>query len=235
LPHEEGDDKSGGVLPDVADAGLVPSRLEFRTKGYVIMSILKGLGVLGSIILCVIFYSSQATAKDQNAARPRINWLDFEKAEDLSRAQPRKIFVDVYTTWCSWCKVMDKKTFTDPLIIDYVNKKYYAVKFDGEEKESITFRGKVYESKGGFHALAALLLQEKMIYPTYVILDEDFNILEPIRGFKKAAELDVILKYYAENHYTKTDYEAFAKTYKSPYGDYQKGSFELQLPRLIGH
>jgi len=83
--------------------------------------------------------------------------------------------------------------------------------------------------------LAALLLQEKMIYPTYVILDEDFNILKPIRGFKKSPELDVILKYYAENHYTETDYDAFTKTYESPYGDYKKGSFELQLPRLIGH
>ena len=199
------------------------------------MSILRGLGILCGISFCLILGTGQGAAGDQDTAKAKINWLDFEKAEGLSRKEPRKIFVDVYTSWCSWCKVMDKQTFTDPLIIDYVNKKYYAVKFDGEVKESATFRGKVYESRGGYHELASHLLREKMIYPTYVILDEDYNILEPIRGFKKAPELDVILKYYAENHYTKTDYDAFAKTYKSPYGDYKKGSFELQLPRLIGH
>ena len=199
------------------------------------MSILKGLGILCGISLCLILGSGQGVAGDQDTAKAKINWLDFEKAEGLSRTEPRKIFVDVYTSWCSWCKVMDKQTFTDPLIIDYVNKKYYAIKFDGEVKESVTFRGKVYASKGGYHELTAHLLREKMIYPTYVILDEDYNILEPVRGFKKAPELDVILKYYAENHYTKTDYDAFAKSYKSPYGDYQKGSFELPLPRLIGH
>ncbi len=199
------------------------------------MRILRGLGVMGSIIFCFIFCSRQALAEEQSAPTAEINWVDFERAADLSRAEPRKILVDVYTSWCTWCKVMDKETLRDPLIVDYVNKKYYAVKFDGEEKESVTFRGKVYESRGGFHALAALLMQEKMIYPTYVILDEDFNILEPIRGFKKAPEFDALLKYYAENHYTKTEYDAFAKTYESPYGDYKKGSFELQLPRLIGH
>ena len=214
---------------------LMQHRFEFGTKGYVIMSLLRGIGVMCGIIFGLLLSSSQAAAEDQRTAKTKINWMGFEKAEDLSRAQPRKIFVDVYTSWCSWCKVMDKETFRDPLIVDYVNKKYYAVKFDGEEKGSVTFRGKVYESKGGFHELAALLLQEKMIYPTYVILDEDFNILKPIRGFKKSPELDVILKYYAEDHYTETDYDAFTKTYKSPYGDYKKGSFELQLPRLIGH
>ncbi len=199
------------------------------------MSFLRGLGVLCGILSCVLLGSSQSAAGDQRAAQTKIKWLDFEQAAVLNRTEPKKIFVDVYTSWCSWCKVMDKETFTDPLIIEYINRKYHPVKFDGEEKGSVSFRGKVYESKGGFHELAAFLLQEKMIYPTYVILDEDFNILEPIRGFKKAPQLDAILKYYAEDHYVKTDYDSFAEAYQSPYKDYKEGTYELQLPRLIGH
>jgi len=115
--------KAARSLGDVAGARVMPLRFEFGTKGYVIMSILRGLGVMCGIIFGLGLSSSQAADEDQRAAKTKINWMSFEKAEDLSRAQPRKIFVDVYTSWCSWCKVMDKETFRDPLIVDYVNKK----------------------------------------------------------------------------------------------------------------
>jgi hypothetical protein len=36
----------------------------------------------------------------------------------------------------AWCKVMDKKTFTNPKVIKYVNKTYYAVSLDAEGKRT---------------------------------------------------------------------------------------------------
>lgn len=50
---------------------------------------------------------------DPNA---EIVWLDDL---DSARAQAKAgqvIFVDVYTDWCSWCKYMDKKVYTDPSV-----------------------------------------------------------------------------------------------------------------------
>ena len=35
----------------------------------------------------------------------------FEEALEASKTEKRKIFIDVYTDWCGWCKVMDKNTF----------------------------------------------------------------------------------------------------------------------------
>ena len=52
-----------------------------------------------------------------------INWLTFEEAIELSKKEKRKIFLDVYTDWCGWCKRMDKATFQQAHIAKYMVRK----------------------------------------------------------------------------------------------------------------
>ncbi|MBT8264521.1 MAG: thioredoxin family protein, partial [Muriicola sp.] len=42
-----------------------------------------------------------------------VQWLSLEEATELATSEknPKKIFIDVYTDWCGWCKKMDKDTF----------------------------------------------------------------------------------------------------------------------------
>lgn len=190
-----------------------------------------------SIMLCLLLLSAHSFAADHDTEEKKINWLSFEDAIRLNKGNPKKIFVDVYTDWCHWCKVMDKKTFVDPLIIDYMNKNYYAVKFDGESRDPIQLRGQTYRfgETGGYHELAAHLLRGKMVYPTYVILDERFDILRPIRGFRRPPELDMILKYFGDNCHKHMDYESFCRTYESPYSAYSMPSYRTPSSRLVGH
>lgn len=186
------------------------------------MMIPKNLLSLINIVLCLLFMSGNSFAGNKDASKKKINWLSFEDAVKINKENPKKMFIDVYTDWCTWCKVMDKKTFSDPIIIDYINKNYHAVKFNGERRDPVQFRGKMYvfvaSEVNSYHELAAQLLQGKMMYPTYVILDEKLDILEPIRGFKNPPQLDMLLKYFGENIYKNTDYYKFRENYKSPYG-----------------
>jgi len=186
------------------------------------MMIPKNLLSLINIVLCQLFMSGNSFAGNKDASKKKINWLSFEDAVKINKENPKKMFIDVYTDWCTWCKVMDKKTFSDPIIIDYINKNYHAVKFNGERRDPVQFRGKMYvfvaSEVNSYHELAAQLLQGKMMYPTYVILDEKLDILEPIRGFKNPPQLDMLLKYFGENIYKNTDYYKFRENYKSPYG-----------------
>lgn len=155
-----------------------------------------------------------------------IQWMTFEEAMKKNKKTPKKIFIDVYTDWCGWCKVMDKQTFTDPTIIAYMNANYYAVKFDAEQRESITFKDKEYKfilsdpnRNKGYHELAAALLNGRLSYPTVVFLDEDMNMLTPVPGFRRPPELDTMLKFFGGNHHKSTDYETFSQNYQSPYGE----------------
>ncbi len=53
-----------------------------------------------------------------------VKWYSFEQAVKLNKQNPKKIFIDVYTDWCGWCKRMDKVTFSNPVIAKYLNKYY---------------------------------------------------------------------------------------------------------------
>ena len=37
-------------------------------------------------------------------AEATIKWYSWEEAMAANENQPKKIFVDLYTNWCGWCK-----------------------------------------------------------------------------------------------------------------------------------
>lgn len=126
----------------------------------------------------------------------------------------------MYTTWCGWCKVMDIHSAI-PLVAKQLNDNFYPVKFDGEQKADVVFNGTTYKYVGdgsrGYHQLAAALLNNQLSYPTVVFLDEDYNLLLPLQGYRKAPEFLPIATYIGEGHFKKTDWKSFEKQYKSPY------------------
>jgi thioredoxin-related protein len=148
---------------------------------------------------------------------PAIQWVTLEQAAALSKKEPRKIVIDVYTDWCGWCKKMDKGTFADPAVAAYVNAHYYAVKLDAEGRDPITINGKTYKYNAQMraHEAALALLSGKMSYPSTVYLDENLGILSPVPGYLEAPMFKTILTYFGENHYkqkTFAEYTAAAKT-----------------------
>jgi len=61
----------------------------------------------------------------------------WQEANAKAAMENKYIFVDAYTEWCGWCKVMDKKTFTDPAVIDFMNEHFVPVKIDFEDSLGI--------------------------------------------------------------------------------------------------
>src|SRR5215510_7762864 len=70
-----------------------------------------------------------------------IKWMSFQDAVEKNKTEPKKMFIDVYTGWCGWCKRMDATTFKDPTVVNYMNKYFRAVKLDAETKDTIHFQG----------------------------------------------------------------------------------------------
>ena len=149
----------------------------------------------------------------------KINWVTMEDATKLAKKKKKKIFIDVYTTWCGWCKRMDQTTFRHPEIIKYMNKHYIAIKFNAEAKRDISFNGEDYSfvnsGRRGYHQLAAKLLNGRLSYPSFVVLDEQLNFIQAIPGYQQPKSLDKILKYFGENYYTSKTWQAFSSEYQS--------------------
>jgi thioredoxin-related protein len=150
-----------------------------------------------------------------------VKWMTFEEAVKKSKIEKRPVFVDVYTDWCGWCKVMDKNTFNDPEVATLLNEKFYAVKFDAEQKEDVVFNGTTFKfvpsGSKGYHQLAAALLNNQLSYPTVVFLTENFEMIQPLAGYRKAPEFHKIAKFIGEGHYKTVKWEAWEKQYTSPY------------------
>lgn len=148
-----------------------------------------------------------------------INWMSIEEAMVKVQENPKKVLIDVYTDWCGWCKVMDKNTFSHPVIAEYVNENYYAVKLNGETREDIVLGDRVYKyvpsGSRGYNELAAVLLNGRLGYPSVVFLDETGGILQPHQGYIKPDVFDEILRYYAENHYKSVSLDQFKSGYES--------------------
>ena len=102
--------------------------------------------------------------------------MTLSELEVAMTIEKKKVFIDLYTDWCGWCKRMDATTFTDLTVVDYISKNYYCVKFDAERRDTVTFNNyKFYDvsptSKRGTNLFAYTLLEGKMSYPSFVMLD----------------------------------------------------------------
>lgn len=150
-----------------------------------------------------------------------VRWLTFEEAVEKSKTEKKKIFVDVYTDWCGWCKVMDKNTFSDPHIAKILNEDFYPVKFDAEQQEEVVFNGHTFKfiphGNKGTHELAMSLLNNKLSYPSFVILNEEFKIVQPLAGYIEPKEFHKIIQYIGEDYFRKMSWEQFQASYQSPY------------------
>lgn len=154
-----------------------------------------------------------------NSQQTPIQWMSFTEAMEKSKTEPKKIFIDMYTDWCGWCKKMDASTFSDPQVAAYINEHYYAVKFNTEKEGPITVNDSIYTinakyGRKGTHELAVRLLNGKLSYPTFVFLDERFNILSPVPGYQQVSQIEPILKYFGEQYYLNESWKEFSETFK---------------------
>jgi len=154
-----------------------------------------------------------------SVSHAQVEWLTWEEAIAKNKIEKRKILVDVYTSWCSWCKKMDARTYQKEHISSIINKNFYPVRFDAEYKKDIIFNNKVYSyvsgfGKKGFHELADEIMSSRMSYPTTVFIDENLEVIQPIPGFQGPSTFKMIMAFFSGTHYMNTPWHKFEADFK---------------------
>ena len=160
-----------------------------------------------------------------------INWLTLDQALELQKKNPRNIIMDVYTNWCGPCKMMDRNTFQNKNVSEYINKYYYAVKFNAEGDVEINYDGRLFinpnyqpeksQRRNGTHELTRYL--NVSAYPTIIFMDNSSKVINYVRGYKTPQQIELWLKLFKDEGYKsiKTQdefnkyYEAFVPEFSS--------------------
>jgi thioredoxin-related protein len=180
-----------------------------------------GIALIALISMSFIWEKDIVQTTSEEATT--INWMSLNEALEAQKKNPKKIMLDAYTDWCNPCKILDRNTFQNPDVAKYVNENFYAVKFDAEGDENVTYKGKKYtnpsydpakdKKRNSSHQLSRVL--QIRAYPTIVFFDEDANVVLPLKGYKTPQQLELYLKLIASDDYKKV------KT-ADEWADYQK-------------
>lgn len=131
------------------------------------------------------------------AASAEVSWTqdDWDTVLKKAKAEDKYIFIDFFTTWCGPCKEMDKTTYMDEKVIEFLSN-HIPVKFDAE-------KGKGEE------------LAEKYrisYYPTQMVLGPDGEEVDRFIGLLSADDFMTTIVGYTKGVGTWREMEAkFAK------------------------
>ncbi len=168
---------------------------------------------LNSILLATVFLFAGPVNAD--SSEKEVNWLTIEEAQELLKEEPRKIFVDIYTDWCGWCRRMTRETYAHPVIADYLNTHFYPVKLNAEQEDPISFQGTTFENENigqrrATHSFAIALLQGRMSYPSVAFFNEQLQLITAIPGFRPPEKMEALLAFFDTGAYLQgTDLDSF--------------------------
>ena len=161
------------------------------------------------LILCVLLLSGSMVEAQE------IKWMTMNEALAAQKKQPKKILIDFYTDWCGWCKRLDKDTYQNKEVVEYINKNFYAVKFDAEGQEKVKYKEHEFSNpnfvegrrRNSTHQLAVAFKIKG--YPNTAVLDKEANLVTAFPGYRKPKEMLTILKYLKEDIYKTTPFQEY--------------------------
>lgn len=155
--------------------------------------------VLGSFLLTGSVLA-QHTAAERNAAPAAVvfdgNFVPFEQACSVAKAENKLILIDFYTDWCGWCKRMDRDTYHDPNVQAALTKYFACTKLNAEAKTE--------HDVDGEHLSERAIAQKFKVtgYPTITFLTPDQKILRVVPGYVGPAEFVDVLNYMGSGAYS---------------------------------
>lgn len=113
----------------------------------------------------------------------------FSDLEVQQKENSKPAIIHIYTSWCQVCKIEFFELNKDKDLVKLINENFHFINFEAEKmKETIRFQGEEfnYVSNGnsGIHELALALSKNKNqpVYPLWIILDKDGNLIEYNEG-----------------------------------------------------
>lgn len=132
----------------------------------------------------------------EEASEAESAWLSWEEGMAMAAKTGRPVVVDFYTSWCRWCKVMERETFADPRVDAYLAGNFVTIRVNAEKRSgALRYGERTYTPAGLAKAF------EVRGYPSLAYLDEDGKLIFVDPGFKKPDRFMTVLRYVRSGCY----------------------------------
>jgi uncharacterized protein YyaL (SSP411 family) len=122
-------------------------------------------------------FAMAATAATPSLASEAVKWNGWDN--DLfarATAEKRFVILDLEAVWCHWCHVMEKTTYADPQVEDFLASKYLPVRVDQDANPDLSSR---YGDWG---------------WPATIVFAPDGTEIAKIRGYIEPERMQALLK-----------------------------------------
>ncbi|MFH2048010.1 MAG: DUF255 domain-containing protein [bacterium] len=164
------------------------------------------LSILFAFLAAGLVFADGETKKNESDSTQKaevknteIAWISYDEGLVKAKKEGKHVFIDFTTSWCGWCKKMDKETFSRPEVIELVNEHFVPVQVDGDSQNMLDIDGfKITEqslTKSEFGVRG---------YPTFWFLKSDGTKLGNISGYRDTKSMMDALTYVKDEKYDTT-------------------------------
>ena len=143
-----------------------------------------------------------------------ISWMTIGEAAAKLQQEKKPVLIDLYTTWCGWCKQMDRRTYSNKHVAEYLSDKFYTVKLDAETHDVLNWGGRTYSFDPQYRCnmLAVYLSHGRLEFPTTVIIAPGYEP-QAIPGYMEPKDLEMLVKYFGDGAYRTQGFDEYQKTF----------------------
>jgi uncharacterized protein YyaL (SSP411 family) len=118
-----------------------------------------------------------------------IGWMPWgQDAFSRAAAEDKPILLSISAVWCHWCHVMDETSYSDPGVIEAINRRFVPVRVDNDRRPDINAR----YNMGGWPTTAFLAPDGTTLTgATYLPPEQMRNVLEQIASFYAEHKSDI--------------------------------------------
>lgn len=154
------------------------------------------------LLVLLIFAVGQVSSEDPNDSKKpatnKINWVSFDEGLKLAKEKNVHVFIDFTTSWCGWCKKMEREAFADPTVIKLLNNDFVPVRVDGDSPKELDIDGYKISERN-------LTRQFKVTgYPAFWFLRPDGSQLTLLKGYQSTDFMQEALAFVKDYKYDST-------------------------------
>jgi thioredoxin-related protein len=139
----------------------------------------------------------KTTEAPKSGEKAKLDWLNLDAAVNKAKSQNKHVIVNVYTTWCGYCRLMDKQTFGDHEVASHLRENFVLAKVNGEASSKVHWQGQEMTEREFARAVGVTG------FPATYFLKPNAEMLGGVSGYIRTPEFLIYARYVSTRWYEK--------------------------------